>query len=518
MKNALVKEMPEVKDTPQPFVNRQQSDYRFSLEEKFPSIQTTARTEKYSLRSKRLISLLLADNFAFLCSVIAGFLLSHTTRVIISGDINLKIHDTPWTQIILVFVVPMVLLLLRSWIIGHYTRFRPTWTELKEVLTLCLHFGVISVVVLFALKLEFSRLWLSYFLILLCVFIPLSRNFAKYLMTKSGIWFTPTYIVGIGDNATMAAAALDSDRSLGYRIVGFIDLFPANSITTLAGKPVWTHLPTENYGEEPHLVFALDSLSDMESHRRLLNRYIAYNSSITIAPPINGLPLCGAEVVNIFRHDTVLLKLQNNINNRRARLTKRGFDLFFAGLALVLLSPLLLVVYLIIWSDGGNPIYPHRRIGKDGHAFNCLKFRSMKVNSDDILNKHLAKNTAAQLEWDENRKLSSDPRITKIGSFIRKTSLDELPQLLNVIRGEMSIVGPRPIVAAETSKYGEYLPYYMTMVPGITGLWQSSGRSNTSYKERVLLDVWYSRNWSVWHDLVIVLRTFPALFSPSGAR
>lgn len=518
MKNALLEEMPEVKTPSESFDRKEHSEHSLSFEQKFPDVQSSARTKKYSLRTKRLVSLLLADGLAFLISIVAAFLLSHATRVGLSGDVDMKIHDMQWTQIVLVFGIPMLLLPQRSWVLGHYTRFRPTWTELKEVWTLCLLFSLISVVVLFSLKLEFSRLWLGFFLVILCILIPVGRYFAKYLMTKAGFWFAPTYVVGTGDNAMMAAAALNSDISLGHQIVGFIDLFPVNAIQTLEGKPVWNQLPENTYDEDPHLVFALDSLDDLELHRRLLNRYIAYSSSITIAPPINGLPLCGAEVINVFRHDTVLLKLQNNINNRWAKLTKRCFDLVFASLALILLSPLLLLVALIIWSDGGKPIYPHRRIGKGGYTFNCLKFRSMMANSENVLEDYFAENVDAQIEWEENQKLTNDPRVTRIGHFIRKTSLDELPQLFNVLSGEMSIVGPRPIVSNEVSKYGEYLPYYMLMVPGITGLWQSSGRSNTSYRERVFLDVWYSRNWSVWHDFVIVLRTFPALLGSVGAR
>lgn len=173
---------------------------------------------------------------------------------------------------------------------------------------------------------------------------------------------------------------------------------------------------------------------------------------------------------------------------------------------------------LVIYSTERGPIlYGHDRIGYKGRRFKCLKFRSMVPNGDVVLAEHLANNPAARAEWDATQKLRDDPRITPLGRFLRTTSLDELPQLWNVIRGDMSLVGPRPIVHSEMVRYGNRIEAYTCARPGITGLWQVSGRSDTSYDQRVILDEWYILNWSFWYDIVILLQTAWIVLLRKGA-
>ncbi|HDV2047428.1 TPA: sugar transferase, partial [Escherichia coli] len=155
----------------------------------------------------------------------------------------------------------------------------------------------------------------------------------------------------------------------------------------------------------------------------------------------------------------------------------------------------------------GPAIYGHERIGKGGKPFKCLKFRSMVINSKEVLEELLLKDVNARKEWEETFKLKNDPRVTKIGAFLRRTSLDELPQLFNVLKGEMSLVGPRPIITAELERYNEEVDYYLLSKPGMTGLWQVSGRSDVDYETRVYLDAWYVKNWSMWNDIAILFKT-----------
>jgi exopolysaccharide production protein ExoY len=191
---------------------------------------------------------------------------------------------------------------------------------------------------------------------------------------------------------------------------------------------------------------------------------------------------------------------------------KRAADLLIAAIALVLAAPVMLVVALLIkMTLGGPTLFSHGRVGFRGKPFNCYKFRSMVANSDELLTQHLANNPEAAREWEEFRKLRNDPRVTLLGQMLRKSSLDELPQLFNVLRGEMSCVGPRPIVQEELCRYGSHVGEYFQARPGLTGLWQVSGRSSTDYAERVSLDSHYVRNWSPWLDLVILLRTVIAV-------
>lgn len=197
---------------------------------------------------------------------------------------------------------------------------------------------------------------------------------------------------------------------------------------------------------------------------------------------------------------------------------KRGFDILATLAALVFLSVFFIPVGLLIWlQDGGSPLYAQRRVGRDGKMFFCLKFRTMVVDSAERLQAILDTDPAAREEWARDHKLRNDPRITPLGSFLRRSSLDELPQLLNILRGDMSLVGPRPIVESEIAKYGQMITYYQEVRPGLTGLWQISGRNDTSYTERVAMDVRYVRNWSFWNDISILLRTVPSVLKSKGA-
>lgn len=196
----------------------------------------------------------------------------------------------------------------------------------------------------------------------------------------------------------------------------------------------------------------------------------------------------------------------------------RVLDLLIAVAALIFTAPLLIVLALLIRAqDGGPAVFGHLRIGRDGRSFRCFKFRSMVVDSDARLQALLATDPEARREWELDRKLRNDPRITAVGNFLRKSSLDELPQLFNVIRGEMSIVGPRPIVAAEAKRYGASFRQYCSVRPGITGLWQVSGRNNLPYRRRIALDRLYARSKCVSVDLRILILTVPAVLSRNGS-
>jgi exopolysaccharide production protein ExoY len=196
---------------------------------------------------------------------------------------------------------------------------------------------------------------------------------------------------------------------------------------------------------------------------------------------------------------------------------KRWFDVAGALGAILLLLPLFCLIALAIklW-DRGPVFYRHRRVGLNGTSFECLKFRSMVVNGDEVLARHLAANSEAAREWEETRKLRRDPRITPLGSGMRKTSIDELPQLLNILKGEMSFVGPRPIVTAEVPKYGPVIALYLRTRPGLTGPWQISGRNDIDYSTRVALDRGYVENWNFWRDIAIIAKTARVVVTARG--
>jgi undecaprenyl-phosphate galactose phosphotransferase len=196
---------------------------------------------------------------------------------------------------------------------------------------------------------------------------------------------------------------------------------------------------------------------------------------------------------------------------------KRALDIVLGSLMLVALAPVMLVIACLVKRDGGVVLFRHKRIGADGKFFECLKFRTMCPDAEERLKKVLSENPEARAEWERDFKLKSDPRVTRLGHFLRQTSLDELPQLINVIRGDMSLVGPRPIISAEALRYGPAFRDYLGCRPGLTGVWQVSGRNDVDYETRVLMDSIYARSWSVLWDFVILLRTVGIVFRRTGA-
>jgi lipopolysaccharide/colanic/teichoic acid biosynthesis glycosyltransferase len=196
---------------------------------------------------------------------------------------------------------------------------------------------------------------------------------------------------------------------------------------------------------------------------------------------------------------------------------KRVFDILGAAAALVLLGPIMLTVLLALAVSGGQPIFIQRRIGRSGTLFNCYKFRTMVKNASSVLAQYLTANEAAREEWERSFKLVCDPRVTRFGAFLRRSSLDELPQLFNVLAGDMSLVGPRPIIPSEIERYADKIAAYYSCRPGMTGLWQVSGRNLVSYSRRVRLDAIYARKQSLWLDVVILLRTVRVVLSGAGA-
>lgn len=202
-----------------------------------------------------------------------------------------------------------------------------------------------------------------------------------------------------------------------------------------------------------------------------------------------------------------------------AGVLSRAFDILIASVALLFFLPVFLLIAIAITvADPGPVFFQHRRVGLGGRTFGCWKFRSMVIGAEARLAAILAADPEAQREWAETQKLTDDPRVTRLGNFLRRSSLDELPQLLNVLMGEMSIVGPRPIVEDEAARYGQHFAVYCLVRPGITGLWQISGRSDVQYFERVLLDVRYVSSRTMLRDLRIIVLTVPSVLAARGSR
>jgi len=249
---------------------------------------------------------------------------------------------------------------------------------------------------------------------------------------------------------------------------------------------------------------------------RLASRLSARGAEFYYKPAIGRVPTEKLDLLDAPPAEGLVLRIGDSLNRPLAQQIKRAFDVAVAGLALIALSPALLLIALLIRRDGGPAVFIQPRAGQGGDAFGCYKFRTMAVDAEAKLEDILAADPAKRAQWDAYQKLDDDPRITPVGRFLRKTSLDELPQLVNVMKGEMSLIGPRPMLMAQMQSYGASLDAYVRMRPGITGLWQVNGRNATSFEERARLDDWYARNWSLWRDVVILVRTVREVFAGNG--
>lgn len=225
----------------------------------------------------------------------------------------------------------------------------------------------------------------------------------------------------------------------------------------------------------------------------------------------------GVRVNQVSNSSTPIRKTFDGGTSFSAR-AKYAVDFLLAACGILVLWPLILLLYVVLLTLQGKPVFiGHRRIGKDGVLFSCYKFRTMVRDADAALERHLAKYPAARVEWEQTRKLKKDPRITPLGAILRSSSVDEIPQLFNILKGEMSIVGPRPITLGEAEMYGARMNEYMSVRPGLTGLWQISGRNDISYGERVELDARYVAEQSLWGDFLIIVKTVPSVLLRQGS-
>ena len=365
-----------------------------------------------------------------------------------------------------------------------------------------------------------ARSFFIVFWLILLITLYIERLVISLWLKHSHHLYEDVIFVGAGKTAERALHYFQDDLGYRYHVIGFLDDKPiSNKITakySLLGKVCDAEKIVKNSSIQNVIITAPGM--ERDKLQQLITTVQPHVRNLSYVPDLIGTPMMGVEAQVLFTEEILMLHLRNNLAMRRNKIYKRIFDLVCTICGGLLILPIIAIVALLVAIDNkGNVIFAHRRIGKDGKEFPCYKFQSMVPNAQEILQDYLAKNPEARKEWEESFKLTNDPRVTKLGGFLRKTSLDELPQLWNVIRGDMSLVGPRPIVKKEIERYGEYFREYAMVLPGITGMWQASGRSDTTYEERVAMDTWYVRNWSVWLDIMYLAKTFTAVLFGKGA-
>ncbi|MSP36652.1 MAG: undecaprenyl-phosphate galactose phosphotransferase WbaP [Limnohabitans sp.] len=465
------------------------------------------------------------SKFAILLGDVIAFAVAFTLATLINVALNPEQNISAWfsTQDMQRYVawsglvfLGLMLFLMRF---QHYSDRRPFWDELGDILRLVGSLALLDMTLVASTRWNSSRLWWLLVWVLAVAMIVWGRMATRWMLKQMGLWIRPTIIIGHGENASEAAIALESEPRMGFEVGGYVNVDESSPRLRLNGDTLLNLHQLETLADQPGIqwVIALEhAQSEQREHwLRTLTQWGA--TDISVIPAMRGVPLYGTDIAHFFSHEVALLRVRNNLRRWPARLTKRLFDTSLAAFLLILISPLMLLIALALKMEGGSVLFAHQRVGKNGRKFYCYKFRSMVPNADQQLQLILQQNPDLSAEWHKEHKLKDDPRVSKVGDFLRRTSLDELPQLFNVLKSEMSLVGPRPIVQDELQKYGLEKSYYLMVRPGMTGLWQVSGRNNVDYETRVYLDAWYVKNWSLWYDLAILFKTIKVVFWRNGA-
>ena len=404
-----------------------------------------------------------------------------------------------------------------------YTHMQPILENMKDIFYSVIYGLVTCLLVLYFFResLVASRLYVVLFGILVLFNIYCLRYIARKFLKRFHLLTEPVILIGAGKTAKRVLRFYDGDLGYRYDIIGLLDDHPISPELTRRFLLLGNLDQAEEIIRQSGVKTVIITAPGLDKNKltNLISRIQPYVRNVSYVPDLIGTPMGSVTVDTFFDERVLMLHLKNNLARRRNRLFKRIFDLSLTIVGGFCLLPILLVLTILVRMDSKGPaFYNAARIGKHGNNFKCYKFRSMYQDSDHILQEYLKKNPESQKEWDTYAKLRDyDPRVTKVGTWMRKYSLDELPQLWNVIKGDMSLVGPRPYLLREKGDIGKDLGTICQTVPGITGYWQVSGRNEITFSGRVAMDTWYVQNWSIWIDLMYLFKTFKVVFGGRGA-
>ncbi len=403
----------------------------------------------------------------------------------------------------------------------------PFWEETKLLVkSSILAIGFILLTILIRnMYLEISRTVFIWQAGLMFVLLPFCRYWGKKILFSLGIWKENVIIIGSGEKAILTIKGLLKENHLGYEIVGVLSE-KATKLKNLEVMGKTFNVYNKSKALDKFLgimkidtVFiALENVPP-EEMTKIVNEVYKVVRRVVVIPDLKGIALFNSELHYLFMEKLFMIKVNNNLNSLTNRVIKKSFDIIVGIIGFIIILPLFIILGILIKITSDGPIlFSHKRIGKNGKEIKIYKFRTMYKDAKERLERLLKENPELRKEWETNFKLKNDPRVTPLGRILRRTSLDELPQIINVLRGEMSLVGPRPVIKEEIENYyKEYSQYYYSVLPGITGLWQVSGRSDTDYDFRVQTDVWYVQNWSLWLDIMILFKTVGVVLKREGA-
>ncbi len=449
------------------------------------------------------------------------FMATDYAAVILTGQVSTRIYDLSINSSYIYLWLPFTFLLFLAQA-KAYATMQPIIYTIRSIFYAATY-GLIAYIVALYFFTDWmaARSFFVVFWLVLLITLYIERLVISLWLKYSHHLYEDVIFVGAGKTAERSLNYFQDDLGYRYNIVGFLDDKPiSNKITekySLLGKVDDAEKIVRTSRIQTVIITAPGMKRD--KLQQLITTVQPHVRNLSYVPDLIGTPMAGVEAQSLFSEEILMLHMKNNLALRRNRIYKRIFDLVLTVVGGIAISPILLILALCIKLDSkGNVFYNADRIGKDGKNFKCYKFRSMYVNGDEILKDYLAKNSEAAAEWKEYAKLRDyDPRVTKTGTWMRKYSLDELPQILNVLLGDMSLVGPRPYLPREKEDIGKELSTITMSLPGITGYWQVSGRNDVSFQERVTMDAWYVRNWSVWLDIMYLAKTFTVVIFGKGA-
>jgi Undecaprenyl-phosphate galactose phosphotransferase WbaP len=470
----------------------------------------------------KIIALFLLDISAFYCS----FLLAFYTR----KTLNLFFPQLPpqlsLSYFLHIWWLPVIFI---SFIVYErlYIKKLPFWDETKELLKAisASTIAILAIITLGNMAGKISRLTILFLWFSGLFFFPLFRFFGKKTLHVLGLWSEQVIIIGAGSAGIETAKGINADIHLGYHVIGFLDDDAAiGKEVSIDGHAYRIFGKIRHFRKFVKLldistvIIAIPSLS-VEKLSELTNDIQKYTKSVLLVPDVKGIALTNTELYHLFMEQLFLLKINNNLKSPLNRFVKRTFDLSLSIVLLPFVLPVLSFISLLIKLDSRGPVFHiEDRFGKNKTIFKCIKFRTMFLNNEKLLKEYLRAHPDLNVEWQEYKKLKGyDPRVTRVGMFLRKTSLDELPQIFNVLMGEMSLVGSRPYLPREESDMKYHIDMILLTPPGITGLWQVSGRNRLTFDARLRLDAWYVLNWSLWLDIVILFKTFRVVLKKEGA-
>ena len=452
-------------------------------------------------------------------AIVLGTLAAYHLRVnlsILPVSSHFKV-DEIYVYGIVPFVFLSILLLNNA-----YSIVAPYWDTMKNLFRSITIGVVVSIVLMYTGHVinDVSRLFVAFAYVFMLLFIFSGRFIVGKILSKAGYLTIPVLLVGAGKTAELVKKSLDRMPIATYKIIGYVDDHPKSSSIAKEYPCLGAFSDVEDVIKDTGVQTVLICAPGLEPKKlvSLINQLQLLVKRVSFVPELFGLPTSNITARGMMEEQAVVLRVQNNLARKSNRIAKRMFDIVVTICGGIFILPFMLIIAAIIYLDSGGPIiYKQKRIGKNGKEFSFYKFRSMVKNADTILGEYLSTHENEKNEWQKNFKLKNDPRVTKIGRIIRKTSIDELPQLWNVLIGDMSLVGPRPLLPNEVERYSGYIEDYKLVLPGLTGVWQVSGRSDTTFEERVIMDSWYIHNWSVWIDIVYLLKTVLVVVKSKGA-